>query len=114
MDSAATWIAENIKYHESPGIQSPAETVELGMGGCIDYCVLFMYIAHEQFGYMPELIYYSRPEYNDIHSIVYMDGNYWEPQAGIIIEFDSEITERYDYGDAMYTSWLYENNLMIF
>ena len=61
------WIHARVKYQDDDYLnywRSPRETLRSGYGDCEDFCILFASMAHDLWGWKPQL------------QLVYLDG-YW-------------------------------------
>lgn len=83
------YIHENVTYcldwdSDDPSLnnwQSPKETLSIGTGDCEDFDILFMWMAHEYFGWEPDILLIW-PKGCGLHYICKWDGVWYDPTSG--------------------------------
>lgn len=94
---AMTWVAWNINwvddaihYPADEYWQSPAQTYVWRSGDCEDYCILALYLIYRDVGIKGKMCIGMC--YGGLHAWVYVDGHFWEPQWGRIVDGNPEFT----------------------
>lgn len=78
LDAAMTWVGVEIHYYDEGFYwETPQETLQSQQGGGKAMTLLFMYIAHEQFGILPVFIGLNTP--TGRHAVAYYNGVYYDP-----------------------------------
>ena len=90
------WVDDSIHYPADEYWQSPAQTYVWRSGDCEDYCILVLYLIHRDVGIDGQMCvgYF----YDSGHAWVYVDGHYWEPQGGWIVDDNPNYSLSYSIG----------------
>lgn len=78
------YVSDDIHYPANEYWQSPLQTYVWRTGDCEDYCILALYLIHRDVGIDGKMALGGYNGYG--HAWVYVDGHYWEPQLGSIID----------------------------
>jgi len=84
------WVSDDIHYPADEYWQSPAQTYVWRSGDCEDFCILVMYLIHRDVGIDGKMCVGMC--YGGLHAWVWVDGHYWEPQWGRIVDDNLEFT----------------------
>lgn len=73
------YVFDNIEYKKDfiDFPQSPIQTMELGLGDCEDYVILFSYLVYKNFGLKPYVVIVEVGD--QLHSLAYIDDTYYDP-----------------------------------
>ena len=84
------YVSAAIHYPSDEYWQSPAQTYVWRSGDCEDYCILVMYLIYRDIGIKGKMcVGYV---YGGLHGWVYVDGHFWEPQLGCMVDNNPEYT----------------------
>ena len=97
IQDAMWWVSQNIigvsddiHYPRDEYWQSPAQTYIWRTGDCEDYSILVLYLIHRDVGIDGQMC--TGVVYGGLHAWVYVDGHYWEPQWGQMVDNLAEFT----------------------
>ena len=97
VQDAMDWVSKEIKYvpdsihyPADEYWQSPAQTYVWRSGDCEDYCILVLYLIHRDVGIDGKMC--VGIVHGGGHGWVYVDGHFWEPLWGCMVDSNPEYT----------------------
>ena len=84
------YVSDSIHYPANEYWQSPAQTYIWRSGDCEDYSILALYLIYRDIGIKGKMCIGIC--YGGMHAWVYVDGHFWEPQWGCMVDNNSEFT----------------------
>lgn len=91
VDDVLLWVSDTIEYvaDDVDYWQNPTETLELKTGDCEDFCLLFMWLLHDRFNLVPELLIVVNGDSE--HAMVRFDGVVYDVTSGRTVELTTEV-----------------------
>ena len=84
------YVSDEIHYPANEYWQSPAQTYIWRSGDCEDYCILALYLVYRDVGIKGKMC--TGMCYGGMHAWLWVDGHYWEPHWGCMVDGNSEFT----------------------